>query len=70
MLVMEICVLFVAGIVSANCLFFLGGSDIRIFLFVSAVWPVVDFGEVYLGFNIFLKKLITCVNGISHQESI
>ena len=67
---MEISVLFVVGIVSANCLFFLAGSGIRIFLLVSDMWSVVDFGEVYLGFNIFLKKLKTCVNGNSYQESI
>jgi hypothetical protein len=46
MLAMEICVLSVAGIVSANCSFVRGGSGSKIFLLVAAIWPVVEFSEV------------------------
>ncbi len=53
---MEILVLPVAGIVSTNCLCFRGGSGSRILLLVAAIWPVVEFSEVYMGFNIFLKE--------------
>jgi hypothetical protein len=49
MLAMEICVLSVAGIVSVSCLFFRGGNGSRIFLLAAAIWPVVEFSEMYLG---------------------
>jgi hypothetical protein len=54
-------VLSVAGIVSAKCLFFGGGSGSRTLLLLAAIWPVVEFSEVYrkLRFNILLKNLIT-----------
>ena len=60
MVAMEICVLSV----------FLGGSGSRIFLLLTVIWTVVEFSEVYLGFNVFLKGIITCVNTSSHQTSI
>jgi hypothetical protein len=47
MLVMEICELSVAGIVSVSCLFFRGGSVSRIFLLATAIWTVVEFSEMY-----------------------
>ncbi len=56
MFAIEIGVLSVAGCASATCLCFRGGSGSRILLLVAAIWPVVEFSEVYMGFNIVLKE--------------
>ena len=64
MLAMEIFVLSVAGIVSVSCLFFRGGSGSKIFLLAAAIWPVVEFSEMYLGCNVLLQGIITCVNAM------
>ena len=39
-------------------------SGSRIFLFAAAIWPVVEFSEMYLGCNVLLQGIITCVNAM------